>query len=91
MRAAAAVSSVYRADGLAFALGLAILAIGVSLAHADSRPSAAPLQVATQQIAQGLLPSLPNDSFVCHAQPGGWCDLRNWTPSANHNVTQSAH
>jgi hypothetical protein len=91
MRAAAAVSSVDRAYGLAFALGLAILAMGVSLAHADSRPPAAPQQVATQQIAQGLLPSPPNDSFVCHARPGGWCDLRDWTPSANHNVNQSAH
>jgi hypothetical protein len=37
-----------------------------------------------------LLPSLPNESFVCHARPGGWCDLRDWTPSTNHPVTQSA-
>jgi len=51
MRAAVAVSSVDRAYGLTFALGLAILAMGVSLAHADSRPPAAPQQVATQQIA----------------------------------------
>ncbi len=86
MRAATAVSSVYRAYALAFALGLAILGMGVGLAHANSRPP-----VATQQIAQGLLPSLPNNSFVCHARPGGWCDLRDWTPSTNHNVTQSAH
>ena len=51
MRAAVAVSSVDRAYGLTFALGLAILAMGVSLAHADSCPPAAPQQVATQQIA----------------------------------------
>ena len=76
---------------LAFALGLAILAMGVGLAHADSRPPAAPQQVATQQIAQGLLPSPPNDSFVCHARPGGWCDLRDWRGFGQATMsTQSA-
>jgi hypothetical protein len=75
MRAATAVSvsSIYRAYALAFALGLAFLGMGVGLAHADSHPPVAP-----QQTVQGLLPSAPNDSFVCHARPGGWCDLRDW-------------
>ena len=73
MRAATAVSSVYRANALAIALGLAILGMGVGLAHAETgQPASSP------QLAQGLLPSLPNNSFVCHAQPGGWCDLRDW-------------
>ncbi len=78
MRAATAVSSVYRAYALAFALGLAILGMGVGLAHAETGQPASSQQVAHPQIAQGLLPSLPNNSFVCHAQPGGWCDLRDW-------------
>jgi hypothetical protein len=83
MRATTAVSSVSRAYALAFGLGLAILGMGVSLAHGQptelSGPAQiAPIQIATTQIAQGLLPPVPNNSFVCHAQPGGWCDLRDW-------------
>jgi hypothetical protein len=83
MRAATAVSSVWRAYALAFGLGLAIVGMGAGLAHSQStEPSGptqiAPAQIAPAQIAQGLLPPVPDNSFVCHAQPGGWCDLRDW-------------
>ncbi|HWE73146.1 MAG TPA: hypothetical protein VG328_08310 [Stellaceae bacterium] len=73
MRATTAVSSVGRAYALAFGLGLAILGMGVGLAHAEGDSPAAP-----QQIAQGLVSPTPDNAFVCHAQPGGWCDLRDW-------------
>jgi hypothetical protein len=72
MRATTAVSSVWRAYTLAFGLGLAIVGMGVGLAHAESN-SPTP-----QQAAQSLRQPLPDDAFVCHAQPGGWCDLRDW-------------
>lgn len=77
MRAATAVSSVWRAYAIAFGLGLAIAAMGVGLAHAEST-GAPPTQIAPVQIAQGLLPPLPDNVFICQAQPGGWCDLRDW-------------
>ena len=75
MRAAAAVSPVWRAYTLAFGLGLAFLAMGVGLAHAQSTRTSGPAET---QIVQGLLPPTPDDSFVCHAKAGGWCDLRDW-------------
>jgi len=75
MRAATAVSSVWRAYALAFGLGLAFLGMGVGLAHAQSTGISGPTQT---QIAQRLLPATPDNSFVCHAKAGGWCDLRDW-------------
>jgi hypothetical protein len=77
MRATTAVSSVGRAYALAFGLGVAILGMGAGLAHAQPTQIAS-TQIAPIQIARGLLPPLPGNSFVCHAQPGGWCDLRDW-------------
>jgi hypothetical protein len=78
MRTATAVSSIWRAYALAFGLGLAILGMGAGLAHAQSSETAAPSQIVSTQITQGLLSPLPNNAFVCHAKPGGWCDLRDW-------------
>ena len=78
MRATTAVSSVWRAYALAFGLGLAIVAMGVGLAHAQSSEPMSPTQITSAQIAQGLLPPVPDNSFLCHAKPGGWCDLRDW-------------
>jgi hypothetical protein len=72
MRATTAVSSVWRAYALAFGLGLAIAGIGVGLAHAETNSPV------SQQTAQGALPAAPDNGFVCHAKPGGWCDLRDW-------------
>lgn len=62
--------------GLALALGLGLATIiGVaSLARADSVSSPAP-QTAAQTASTPETP--PN--FVCRAQPGGWCDLRDWS------------
>lgn len=78
MRAATAVSSIWRAYALAFGLGLAIAGMGASLAHAQPAASAAPTQMARTQIARDPLPPLPDNAFICHARPGGWCDLRDW-------------
>jgi hypothetical protein len=61
---------------MALALALAILGPGRGLAHAQSQP-----QAGQPSIAPGLLPPVPNNSFICHAQPGGWCDLWDWGPS----------
>jgi hypothetical protein len=74
MRVATAVSSVWRAYAVALVLALGVLAMGVGLAHSQ------PVQPAERSlVAEGLLPPVPNDSFICHAQPGGWCDLRDWS------------
>jgi hypothetical protein len=78
MRAATAVSSVWRAYALAFGLGLAFLGMGVGLAHAQSTGLSGPAQITSTQIAQGLALASQDNSFVCHAKPGGWCDLRDW-------------
>ncbi len=77
MRATTAVSSIWRAYAVAFGLGLAIAAMGVAFAHAESK-SAGPQQTAAIQIEQGLLQPVPGNAFICHAQPGGWCDLPDW-------------
>ena len=78
MRATTAVSSLRRAYALAFGLGLAIAAMGASLAHAQLSEPSIPTQIASAQIAQGLLPPLPDNSFICHAKPVGRCDLSDW-------------
>ena len=77
MRATTAVSSVWRAYALAFGLGLAFLGMGVGLAHAQSTGTSSPTQIVQPQIAKDSL-SPRDNSFVCHAKPGGWCDLRDW-------------
>ena len=78
MRVATAVSSASRAYAIAFGLGLAIAAMGAGLAHGQSIGTSNPPEIVQPQIAQGLLAPLPNNSFVCRAKPGGWCDLRDW-------------
>jgi hypothetical protein len=54
----------WRENALALALGLAIIGLGAGFAH--SQTPAAPAQ---QAAAPG---------FSCQAQPGSWCDLRDW-------------
>ena len=78
MRASTAVSPVERAYALAFGLGLAIVAMGAGLAHAQPTGTSGPTQIATTQTAQCLPSAAPDSSFVCRARPGGWCDLRDW-------------
>lgn len=74
MRVALAVSSVWCAYAIALGLAVGVLGMGAGLAHAQ------PVQPPQKSlIAEGLLPPLPNDSFVCRARPGGWCDLRDWS------------
>lgn len=70
MRATTAVSTVWRAYALAFGLGLAFLGMGVGLAHSQSAGASSATHI--------VQPQVPDNSFVCHAQPGGWCDLRDW-------------
>lgn len=62
----------WRANVIALAMGLAIIGLGASLAHADSKAATPP--VATQEARQQALAP----DFVCHAPPGAWCDLRDW-------------
>jgi L,D-peptidoglycan transpeptidase YkuD (ErfK/YbiS/YcfS/YnhG family) len=52
---------------LALGLGLATMLGVAGLARAEFNASQVP--VAAQMI---------DNNFVCHAHPGGWCDLRDW-------------
>ena len=54
----------WRENALALALGLAIIGLGAGIGH--SQTPAAPAQQAAAPV------------FSCQAQPGGWCDLRDW-------------
>ena len=54
----------WRENALALALGLAIIGLGAGFAHSQTR--ATPAQQATAP------------AFSCQAQPGNWCDLRDW-------------
>lgn len=72
---ATTISSAWKGWALSLALGSAIVGTGVGLAHAESQ-----LSHKRPQIAIGLLRSASSDSFVCHANLGGWCDLRDWGP-----------
>ena len=56
---------------LGLGLGLIIAAAGVVRADTTGQP-----QTVTGQVASA--PQIPAN-FVCHAQPGGWCDLRDWS------------
>lgn len=82
MRVARTASSVWLDYAFALGLALGVLGMGAGLAHSQ------PVQPQRKSlIAEGLLPPLPNDSFICQARPGGWCDLRDWNrlsaPSRN--------
>jgi hypothetical protein len=69
-------SLVWRAWVLGLGLGLAVLGTGIGLAQAEG-------QLLRQQTLHTLASS-PSNEFVCHAKPGGWCDLRDWgTPVGN--------
>jgi hypothetical protein len=57
---------------LALGLGLATILGVASLARAEFKASPA------TTVAQ-----MTDDNFVCHAHPGGWCDLRDWS-GMNH-------
>jgi hypothetical protein len=62
----------WRENALALALGLAIIGFGAGLAHSQTpaaQPTSAQTQQATAPVASG---------FSCQAEPGSWCDLRDW-------------
>ena len=67
------VAAVLRAYAIAFGLSLAVLGMGVGLAHAGQNQPAGQALATTGQLASG------DQGFVCHAQPGSWCDLRDWS------------
>ena len=71
MRHIKTASGLLLAWALSLGLGLAILGMGIGLAHAEK-------QLTQQQIGSSLVPTSANE-FTCHAQPGGWCDLRDWS------------
>ena len=75
-----------RARTLQYSWPAIAAALGLAFGAAISAVSVAWADEASRQAPQSAV-----EEFVCHAQPGGWCDLRDWTPSANHNVNQSAH
>ena len=65
----------WRWQDLALALGLGLgLIIGAAgVVRADNAGQPQPV---TGQVASA--PQIPT-GFVCDAQPGGWCDLRDWS------------
>ena len=66
----------YRWQDLALALGLGLgLVIGAAGA-VRAEGTASPAQPAAQQTASAA--QVPA-GFVCDAQPGSWCDLRDWS------------
>lgn len=69
---ATAIPQTWRANAVALAMGLAIIGLGAALAHSQTIDPAQP--VATQPAQQAAA-----SGFVCHAAPGAWCDLRDWS------------
>jgi hypothetical protein len=65
---------------LALGLGLATILGVASLARAQLNASQAPT-AAAQMI---------DNNFVCHAHPGGWCDLRDWRGMDNWTANSPA-
>lgn len=83
MRAQAVPSSPLRL-GLGLGLGLATIIAAATFAHtADSSASSrtAATAVAEPQNAAG--------AFVCRAQAGDWCDLRDWGPATRQPASEN--
>jgi hypothetical protein len=80
MRRATAISLPWRANAIALALGLTIIGLGAGLAHSN------PGKVQNRPEIAYTAPD-----FICHAPPGAWCDLRDWSgldrPAARPNVS----
>ncbi len=73
---------------LALGLSLATLLGVASLARADLAANSAPKTV----VQTANVPGTPQNreapkNFVCHAGPGGWCDLRDWGGMDHWKVT----
>lgn len=69
-----AIQSPWPSIALALGLGLGVVISAASLARADL--------AATQTqppVVQTVGQPQASTGFVCHAQPGGWCDLRDWS------------
>lgn len=79
---ARAIRSPWPSIALALGLGLGIVIGAASLARADL--AAGQAQPPAAQTAG--TPQAAKD-FVCHAQPGGWCDLRDWSRMDRWPVT----
>ena len=62
---ATAITFPWRENALALALGLAIIGLGAGLGHSQT-----PANARRQQAAA--------PGFSCQAEPGSWCDLRDW-------------
>jgi hypothetical protein len=59
------------------------LALGLALGAVISATTLARADVASGQVQPPTVRTADNQQagtdFVCHAQPGGWCDLRDWS------------
>lgn len=74
---ATATSFPWRTNAIAVAMGLTIIGLGAAIAHSETMVQPSP-PVAAQSAQQATAPD-----FTCHAQPGAWCDLRDWSGFAN--------
>jgi hypothetical protein len=67
---------------LVLGAAISLLSFGVARSETPSpQTQAAAATAPTPAWAQG---------FVCHAQPGGWCDLRDWRGFGEPAVPQQA-
>lgn len=82
---ATAIPQTWRANAIALVMGLALIGLGAALAHSETPHPIPP--VAAPPAQQAAVPG-----FVCHASPGDWCDLRDWsgfgTPTASSSKPQ---
>ena len=71
---AKAIQSPWPSIALAMGLILGAVISTASLARADVTSG----QAQPPAVQTAGTPQADND-FICHAQPGGWCDLRDWS------------
>ena len=71
--------------GLGLGLGLATIIAAATFAHAAGKPTSS--QAAATAVSA---PQHAAKVFVCDAQPGDWCDLRDWDPATRQPAPENA-